>query len=110
MSGRDYERCRISARLSPEPTRGRSLLGRIRVDCPMTGQERTGVECTGCEQFVGWGLSTTIGQPWLTCRLPCASCRNRHEATIEVAEVVFCEDCRERACAPEDHDELGIGD
>jgi hypothetical protein len=102
------EMCRVPAvLLAAEPARG-SLLERIRVHCPADGIEHTGSECTGCARFVRWGLSTIAGAPWLLCRLPCSSCGDR-DRVAALDEVVFCEECRARAGAAPEDDEIEAG-
>ena len=96
-----HEICRVSARAyesSDEP-----LLDRLRVRCPVIGRERPGAECVRCPRFVGYG------ETWLLCRLPCSSCGSRRGVAIELEEVVFCEDCAERAGPAGAHEELGEG-
>jgi hypothetical protein len=102
-------RCRVKARVVPESEDTKTLLERIRVECPVTGEERLGVECARCLRLVGWGISTGMGEPWLTCRVPCASCGGNHAAATN-ADFVICEECAERAADAEEDDDLGVGD
>ena len=110
MNTRNDQRCRVPARLLPGSADGKSLLGRIRVACPLQETERTCLECTSCERFIGWEFSMATREGWVTCRLPCTCCGSRRDVTVDIPDVVFCEDCRERASAVQDDDELGAGD
>jgi hypothetical protein len=41
--------------------------------------------------------------------LICSACKMPRYLALVIDDVGFCFDCRERACAPADNDELGIG-
>jgi hypothetical protein len=102
------ELSRVSARLLAPPAEKRSALAGIRVQCPLSSRERTGIECSNCERFGAWGLSPN-GELFLACRLPCACCNPSELLVLDTLEVVFCDECRERAQAAEDECELGDG-
>ncbi len=110
MSIRGDQVCRLSARIVPASADDPSLLGRLRIDCPLSARERSGAECASCERFIGFGFSAAMAEAWVTCRLPCTCCGSRREDAVEVADVVLCMECRERARAVDEDDELGVGD
>ena len=102
------EVCRVPARVSASTTQARSALESVRVQCPLSPHDRTAAECSKCERFVGWGISTA-GELLLACRVPCACCQSVDHVAVEVFEAVFCEECLERAQVAEEDDELGGG-
>ena len=99
---------RVSARLLSPSTHRKSALESIRVQCPLSARDRTGAECSQCDRFIGWGVSTA-GELLLACRLPCACWKTTDQAAVEASEAVFCNECRERASASTDDCELGAG-
>ena len=92
------EPCGLKAQVLSKSATPGSLLQRLRVSCPRTGEVRTGVECSDCEHFVGWTLSPVDGARHLMCRLPCSVCGERAEAN-SLATTVVCRACAERADA-----------
>ena len=85
--------CRVSAMVLPEQAGQEDPLDRIRVHCPMTGEDRSGQDCNGCSRFFSWDVSTTEGLG-LMCRIPCSSCSHGAKE-VKPVEAAFCEDCLE---------------
>jgi hypothetical protein len=111
MSTKDHEDevCRMQAELLPQSHHNRSLLERLRIDCPRSGDVHTGAECARCERFVAWALPDANTGAEVICRLPCPACGDP-AAARELVTPMLCDDCRESARSADCDDELGVGD
>jgi hypothetical protein len=99
----------VPAELLPQSQHDRSLLERLRIDCPRSGDVHTGAECARCERFVAWALPNASTGAQVICRLPCPACGDA-AAGRALATPVLCDDCRESARSADSDDELGVGD
>lgn len=101
--------CRLQAELLPQSRHDRSLLERLRIDCPGSGDVHSGAECARCERFVAWVLPNASTGAEVICRLPCPACGDPVAARA-LATPVLCDECRESARNADSDDELGVGD
>jgi len=111
MSTNDDEgqSCRLQAELLPQSRHDRSLLDRMRIDCPRSGDVQTGAECARCDRFVAWVLPNASTGAEVICRLPCPACGDPAAARA-LAIPVLCDDCLESARRADFDDDLGVAD